>query len=85
MEIAHHVADHLGGFLERLPRIESQQPHPVEDAAVHRFEPIARIGKRTIHDRGKCIGEVALFQRFAQGDLFDRAFFRGNQSFSHVR
>ena len=65
MEIAHHVADDLGGFLESLPRFKPQQPHAVEYAAVHRFEPVARIGKRAIHDRGKCVGEVALFQRLA--------------------
>ena len=39
MEIAHHVADDLGGFLQRLPGIEPQQQHPVENAAVDRLDP----------------------------------------------
>jgi hypothetical protein len=52
---------------------------------VHRLQPIARIRKRAIHDRGEGVGEIALFQRLAQSDLLDLAFFRGNQSFSHGR
>jgi len=35
VEIAHHVADDLGGFLERRARIEAQEPHPIQDAPVH--------------------------------------------------
>ena len=85
MEIAHHVADHLGRFLERGVGIEPQQPHAVEDAAVHGLEPVARVGQRAVHDGGERVGEIALFQRRAQRDLFDLAFFGGNQSFVHGR
>ena len=52
VEIAHHVAHDLGGFLERSPGIKPQQPHAVEDAAVHRLEAVARIGQRAVHDCG---------------------------------
>ena len=80
MEIAHHVADHLGRLLERRSGIEPQQPHAVEDAAVHRLEPVARVRQRAVHDGGQRIGEIALLQRLAQRDLFDLALFGGNQS-----
>ena len=83
MEIAHHVADHLGRFLERRFGVQPQNLHAVEDAAVHRLEPIARVGQRAIHDGGERIGEIALFQRPAQRDLFDLALVGGNQSFAH--
>ena len=84
MEIAHHVADDLGGFLERRARIEPQQPHAVQNAAVYRLEAVARIGQRAVHDRGERVSEIALFQRLAQRDLFDVAFVGGNQSLSHA-
>ena len=73
MEIAHHVADDLGRFLERRAGIEPQQPHAVEDAAVHRLEPVARIRQRAVHDGGERVGEIALLQRLAQRDLLDLA------------
>ena len=50
MEIAHHVADDLGGFLEGGAGIEPQHPHAVEDAAVHGLEPVARVRQRAVHD-----------------------------------
>ena len=85
MEIAHHVANHFGGFLEGLPGIQPQQAHPVENAAMHRLKAIARIRQRPIHDGGQGVGEVALFQSVAQPNLFDRAFVRGNQSLAHPK
>src|SRR5664280_2057720 len=83
MEIAHHVADYLGRFLDRRFGVQPQNLHAVEDAAVHRLEPVARVGQRAIHDGGERIGEIALFQRPAQRDLFDLALLGGNQSFAH--
>ncbi len=37
VEVTHDVADDLRRFLESSAGIEPQQPHPVEDAAMHRF------------------------------------------------
>ena len=85
MERAHHVADDLGGLLEGRAGIEAQEPHPVKDAPVHRFQPVAGVGKRPVHDGGQRIGEIALLQRIAQLDLLDVRRFRGNQSFTHAR
>src|SRR4029079_4279723 len=79
-----HIADDLGGFLERRSRIESQQAHAIENAAVYRLEAVARIGQGPIHNRGKGISEVALFQRVAQRNLFNVTFVGGNQSLSHA-
>ena len=84
MEIAHHVADDLGRLLERGAGIEPQKLHAIEDAPVHRLQPVARIGERAVHDGGERIGEVALFQRFLQPDLLDVAPFGGNQLLAHA-
>ena len=50
VEITHHIADDFRRFLERRAGIEPQQPHAVEDAPVHRLEPVARVGQRAVHD-----------------------------------
>ncbi len=43
MERAHHVADDLGGLLERRAGVEPQQAHAIEDAPVHRLQPVAGV------------------------------------------
>ena len=83
MEIAHHVADDLGRLLERGAGIEAQQLHPVQDAAMHRLQPVARIGQRAVHDGGQRVGEIALLQRLAQRDFLHLAPFGGNHLFAH--
>ena len=83
MERAHHVADDLGGFLERRAGVEPQQPHAVEDAPVHRLQAVAGVRQRAVHDGRERVGEIALLQRVAQHDLVDLGRFRRNQSFSH--
>ncbi len=86
MEVAHHVADDLGRLLERGAGVEAEQAHAVEDAPVHRLEPVARIGQRPVHDGRERIGEVALLERLAQRDLLDVAVLvGGNQPFAHGR
>ena len=79
VEIAHDVADDLRRFLERRAGIEAQQPHAVKDAAMHGFEPIARVGQRAVHDGRQRIGEIALLKRFAQRNFLHVARIRGNQ------
>ena len=83
MEIAHHVADDFRRLLEGRAWIEPQEPHAVENAAVHRFEPIARVGQRPVHDGRQRIGEVALLERLAQRDFGNPARFRGNHFLVH--
>ena len=78
MERAHHVADDLGRFLERCAGLEPQQPHAVQDAAMHRLQPVAGVRQRAVHDGREGIGEIALLERIAQHDLvnFGRFFRR---------
>ena len=70
MERAHHVADDFRAFLEGGARIETQNMHAVEDAPVHRLQPVAGVGQGPPHDGREGIGEVALFERVAQIDGF---------------
>ena len=69
VERAHNVADNLRAFLERRAGVELQHVHAVEDAPMHRLQPVARVGQRAAHDGGERIGEIALLQRVAQVDL----------------
>ena len=83
MEIAHHVADDLCRFLECRAGIEAQQPHAVENAPVHRLEPVARIRQRAMHDGGERVSEIALLERLAQRDFLDPARIGGNHFLVH--
>ena len=69
MERAHHVADDLGGFLERRAGVEPQQPHAIEDAPMHRLQAVAGVRQRAMHDGRERVGEIALLERVAQHDL----------------
>ena len=69
MERSHHVADDLGAFLESRAGIELEDVHAIENAAVHRLEPVAGVGKRAAHDGRERIGEIALLERLAQVDV----------------
>jgi hypothetical protein len=68
VERAHHVAHHLGRFLVGTIGIEAEQPHAVEDAAVHRLQAIAGIRQGALGDRREGVGQVALFEGAAQVD-----------------
>ena len=58
--------------------------HPIKDAPVHRFQPVAGVGQGASHDGREGIGEVALFERVAQIDRFGApAWRRRRDIFSH--
>ena len=57
---AHHVADHVGALHIFLVRRVPVLVHRVEDAPVHRLEPVARVGQRARHDHAHGVIEVAL-------------------------
>ena len=61
--VAHHLADDLGAFAERRGRLQLQPAHRVEDAPMHRLEPVARVRKRPVHDRAERVGQIPLAQR----------------------
>ncbi len=68
MVLAHDVADHARRFLGfgARPRLQVQLPHAVEQAPVHRLQPIAHVRQRARHDGGQRIGEIALAQRISE-------------------
>ena len=61
--------------------------HGVEDAAVHRLQPVAHVRQRPVHDGRQRIGEIALLQRGLEVDglniIATRAASWWNQVFSH--
>ena len=71
MILAHHLTDDRRTFAETGFRIELHLVHGIQDASVHRLQPVARIGQRPVHDRGQGIGQIAFAQRPSQrlGDL----------------
>ena len=55
----------------------------MQDAAVDRLQPVARIGQRAMHDCGQRISEIALLERVLQRDILDVLVRRRNQPCSH--
>ena len=67
MVFAHHVADDAGGFaVAAVPQI-AVCLHRIEDAAMHRLQPVADVGERPRHDHAHRVIEVG-----AAHLLFDR-------------
>ena len=60
------IADHAGAFFESRAGIKLQQAHGIEQAAVDRLQPVARIGQSAVHNRRQRISEVTLFERLTQ-------------------
>ena len=85
MERAHHIADDLGGFLERRGRIEIEQAHAVEDAPMHRLQAVTGVRQGTTGDRRERISEIALLERVAQHDLVNFGRLGRRCSFSHEK
>ena len=61
------IANHAGGFLERVGRVELQLPHRPQQAAVHRLQPVAQVGQRAGGDGRKRIDQIPLRQRAIEG------------------
>ena len=73
MEFADDVADDAGAFLEGRAGVETQQLHGVQQPSMNRLESVARVRERAAGDGGERVLQIALFQRFAQRNLFDIA------------
>ena len=71
VELTHHVADHAGAFLEARARVQLQLVHGVDEPAMHRLQPVARIRERARHDGGERIGQVTFRKRAAEGRFLD--------------
>jgi hypothetical protein len=63
---ADRVADHPGAFLVAGRRIEAEQPHRPEQAAMDRLQPVANIGQRPGSDRRQGVDEIALGKRLLE-------------------
>ena len=59
MVFAHDVADDVGAFDVFLVRRVAVLVHRIEDAAMHRLEPVAHVGQRAGHDHAHGVIEVA--------------------------
>ena len=71
VKLADHVADDTGAFFVARGRVEAQLVHRMQDAPVHRLQPVAHIGQRARHDRRERIGEIALAERIGKIDVAD--------------
>ena len=67
----HDLADERGGLAETLVGAEAGLKSSVEDAAVHRLEPIAHIRERAGNDDRHRVLEERVLNLFAEIDVFD--------------
>ena len=58
MVLAHHVADDAGRLAVRLVRRVACLVHAVQDAPVHRLQPVAGVRQRARHDHAHGVIEV---------------------------
>ena len=68
MIFADHVADDARGFPVRLVPFVAVFVHRIEDAPMHRLEPVARVRQRARHDHAHGVIEVALLHLLGDGD-----------------
>ena len=68
MILTHHVADDAGGLLVGLVRREAVFIHRVENAPVHRLQPVAHIGQSPAHDHAHGVIEIAFLHLLFDGD-----------------
>src|SRR5260370_1072804 len=61
------VANHAGRFYVFLVRRVPLLVHRIEDAPMHRLEPVARIGKRARHDHAHGVIEIASLHLLRDG------------------
>src|SRR5690606_31902846 len=71
VELAHHLADDGSAFGKALAGIEARKAHGMDDAAMHRLQPVADIRQRAVHDGRQRISEIALLERLLQVDRLD--------------
>ena len=71
--VAHHVADHLGALAVLGVGGEVLLPHRVEDAALHRLQPVADVGQGARGDDRERVVEISGLRRLVQRDAFGDA------------
>ena len=73
MVLAQHLADDTGRLLVRLVGPQPQVVHGVQDAPVHRLQPVAHVGQRPRHDHAHGVVEVRRLHLRFDIDLADRS------------
>ncbi len=68
MVFADDVADHAGGLAIRLVPFVAGLVHRIEDAPVHRLEPVAHVGQRAGHDHAHGVIEIGALHLLDDGD-----------------
>ena len=68
MIFTHDIAHHPGRFTERPVPVVAHLVHGMEDAPVHRLEPVAHIGKGARDDHAHGVIEVRALHLFFDGD-----------------
>ena len=78
VELAYHVADGTGGFLELRRRLQAQLGHGVDDTSLHWLEAVAEIRQGAVVDDIHRIVEISLLGVATQCELFDAVFVDDN-------
>ena len=78
--LAEHLTDDTRRLLVRLVGVQPQIVHRVEDAPVHRLEPVAHIGQRPRHDDAHGVVEIRRLHFDVDVDLADGSEFHENYS-----
>ena len=66
MEAAHHVADDLRALPVLGVGGQPLLPHRVEDAALHRLQPVAHVGQRARGDDRERVVQISRLRRLVQ-------------------
>ena len=70
MVFAQHVADGAGGFFVLGQGRQAQLGHGVDNAPLHRLQPVGEAGQGAVEDDVHGIIQVSLLGEFFQGNAF---------------
>ena len=70
VELAQYVTHGPGGFLVLCPRGEAELCHRVDDATLHRLEPVTDMRQRTVENDVHGIVQIRLLREVAQRRAF---------------
>src|SRR6056297_2975108 len=71
MELADHVADRSRGLLVPGRRRQAQLAHRVDDAPLHRFQPVTHVRQRAVQDDVHRIVQISALGVFLERHLFE--------------
>lgn len=71
MELAEHVADGARRLLVLGVGVQAQFAHGVDDAPLHRLQPVADVRQGAVHDHVHGVVQIGLFGELGQRPAFD--------------